>query len=111
MGQCRGRGAARGGGDLGAAIQRREADAARREAETRYRTLVEHLPLTVYVDDLDDSASSLYVSPQVERALGYTPEEWVADPHMLGKIVDGRPPRDRRGPWPRTTGRTARSTG
>ncbi len=74
-------------GILGAAIQRSEADAARREAEARYRTLVEHLPLTVYIDNLDDSASSLYVSPQVERALGYTPEEWVADPHMLGKIV------------------------
>ncbi len=92
-------------GILGAAIQRRGADAARLEAEARYRALVEHLPLTVYIDNLDDSASSLYVSPQIERTLGYTPDEWVADPHMLEKLVHPDDhPEIVEGPWPEDDG-------
>jgi two-component system, NarL family, sensor histidine kinase UhpB len=56
-------------------------DRARQEAEARYRTLVEQLPLITYIDSpysTDESAS--YVSPQVEPTLGYTPEEWCSVP-------------------------------
>lgn len=47
------------------------------EAETRYRTLVEELPLITYIDSphsADEAAD--YVSPQIESILGYTTEEW-----------------------------------
>ncbi|MCC6222773.1 MAG: PAS domain S-box protein [Thermoleophilia bacterium] len=92
-------------GILGAAIQRHEAEAARREAEARYRTLVEHLPLTVYIDNLDDPASSLYISPQVERSLGYSPEEWLADAHMLARLVHPDDhPEIVESPWPEEDG-------
>ncbi|HLL49430.1 MAG TPA: PAS domain S-box protein, partial [Thermomicrobiales bacterium] len=54
------------------------AGAALREAEARYRTLVEQIPAAVYVDPADALGSPLYVSPRVESLLGYSPEEWLA---------------------------------
>ena len=47
-----------------------------------FREIVERLPLVVYVDELDDKSSPIYISPQIERLLGYTAEEWVADPEL-----------------------------
>jgi PAS domain S-box-containing protein len=54
---------------------------ARREAEARYRTLVEQLPLITYMDSpYTSEESARYVSPQVQAILGYTPEEWCSVP-------------------------------
>jgi diguanylate cyclase (GGDEF)-like protein/PAS domain S-box-containing protein len=47
-----------------------------KEAEEKYRTLVEQIPAVTYIDPVDDPETSLYTSPQIERMLGYTPEEW-----------------------------------
>ena len=57
-------------------------DAARQlaEAEARFRTLVEQLPAITYVGAPGDAFASTYISPQIETILGYTPEEWQADP-------------------------------
>jgi diguanylate cyclase (GGDEF)-like protein/PAS domain S-box-containing protein len=52
-----------------------------RQAEVRYRTLVERLPAITFVAGFGE-ASWVYVSPQVESMLGYTPEEWEADPAL-----------------------------
>jgi diguanylate cyclase (GGDEF)-like protein/PAS domain S-box-containing protein len=46
-------------------------------AEERYRTLVEQIPAVTYIDPVDSPDTSLYTSPQIERMLGYTPEEWL----------------------------------
>jgi PAS domain S-box-containing protein len=54
-------------------------EAALRSAEYHYRTLVERVPAITYIAALDDAASTLYVSPQVETLLGFTPDEWTAD--------------------------------
>ena len=54
------------------------AGAALREAEARYRTLVEQIPAVVYVDPADALGSPLYVSPRVETLLGYAPDQWLA---------------------------------
>jgi PAS domain S-box-containing protein len=61
---------------------REQADVRRRAhmAEARYRTLIEHLPMAIYMADLEDINSASYVSPQIEALMGYTPEEWLADP-------------------------------
>jgi PAS domain S-box-containing protein len=48
-----------------------------REAEQRYRTLVEHLPAATYVDAVD--GTPLYASPQLERIYGCTQDEWMND--------------------------------
>jgi hypothetical protein len=51
-----------------------------REAETRCRTLIEHIPALTYSVRLDGLGSTLYISPQVERIWGFSPQEWLADP-------------------------------
>ena len=48
--------------------------------DERYRSLVEHVPAIVYLAGFGDRGKWHYVSPQVEKMLGFTPEEWVAGP-------------------------------
>ncbi|MEX2101015.1 MAG: PAS domain-containing protein [Actinomycetota bacterium] len=52
-----------------------------REAEARYRTLIEQIPSIVYRSEFTTNGRWLYVSPQIERILGFTPEEWLLHPH------------------------------
>ncbi|HEX6230067.1 MAG TPA: EAL domain-containing protein [Solirubrobacterales bacterium] len=47
-----------------------------------YRRLVERLPAIVYACDVGEHGRWRYVSPQIEQILGYTPEEWTADPDL-----------------------------
>lgn len=49
------------------------------EAEARFRALVEKTPAVVYVNAVDEVSTALYVSPQYERMLGFTPEERLAN--------------------------------
>ncbi len=49
----------------------------RKEAELRYRTLVEQIPAVTYIDLEDGSNTPIYRSPQIEKMLGYAPEEWL----------------------------------
>lgn len=51
-----------------------------REAQSRYKLMVEQLPIIVYVNPVEDMKRTTYVSPQIQNILGYTPEEWLADP-------------------------------
>jgi PAS domain S-box-containing protein len=48
-----------------------------REAEARYRTLVECIPAVTYTARLDDQYTATYVSPQLEDLFGYSPAEWL----------------------------------
>ncbi len=67
--------------------ERKATDERLRRAELRYRTLVEQLPLGMYVRPLDMSKPNMYASPQVEPMLGYTAEEWQSDPDLFPAIV------------------------
>jgi diguanylate cyclase (GGDEF)-like protein/PAS domain S-box-containing protein len=67
--------------------ERKEAEDKLREAEERYRTLVEQIPAVTYIDRIDEVNSAVYMSPQVEEMLGYTPEKWLEDPEFLIKIL------------------------
>lgn len=53
------------------------------EIERRYRTLVEQLPLVVYVDALDEASSNIFTSGQIEPLLGYSVEEWRENPDLF----------------------------
>ena len=44
--------------------------------------LLERLPVIIYIADLGIDGSWHYVSPQVEAILGFSPEEWLADPDL-----------------------------
>ena len=67
--------------------ERRRAEGALRDAELRYRTLVEHLPLATYISPVDSSLGNLYVSPQVEELLGYPADAWLRSPELLLQAV------------------------
>jgi PAS domain S-box-containing protein len=66
---------------------RKQALASLREADARYRALVEELPLVSYVSAIDTPGLSTYVSPQLEVLLGYTPEEWLATPGLFWDVI------------------------
>ena len=71
---------------LAPAIEReiREAQIRRshREAQSRYKLMVEQLPIIVYVNPVEDMERITYVSPQIQNILGYSAEEWLADPRF-----------------------------
>ena len=50
-----------------------------RQSEARHRALVERIPAVVYLDSAEGDRRTLYISPQVETILGYTPAEWISD--------------------------------
>jgi len=56
-------------------------------AAARFRVLVEQLPLSVYIDRLDDVSSNVYTSPQIEQMLGYTVQEWVENRDLFVEIL------------------------
>ena len=71
---------------LSSAVSRelREAEARRRykEAERRYRSLVEQIPAVTYVQEpieSDNPKAVTYMSPQYETMLGYPPEKEILD--------------------------------
>lgn len=66
---------------IGRLMQERQLQGEKKVAEAKYRTLVEQTPAITYVAALDGKDSTLYVSPQI-RDLGFTPEEWLADPEI-----------------------------
>lgn len=67
--------------------EKRLAEKKLRRAEEQYRLLVEQLPLVVYIDSLDETSSTIYVSPQIEALVGYGPDEWLNDRRMLEKLL------------------------
>ena len=59
----------------------------------RFRAIIEHIPAITYMDALNEQATSLFVSPQIEEILGYTVQEWMTGPDLWPKIIhpDDRP--------------------
>jgi diguanylate cyclase (GGDEF)-like protein/PAS domain S-box-containing protein len=74
-------------GALGVAIERQRSEETRRFAEQQYRSIVEHIPAITYIDAVNEHAAAVYVSPQIERVLGYSQQEWFADPDLWPKIL------------------------
>jgi PAS domain S-box-containing protein len=74
-------------GILGASVHREDEHSNRRVAEERYRALVEQIPAVVYVDAVEGPDTTVYISPQTTSMLGFTQDEWMADPGLLSKRI------------------------
>ncbi|MFI5354577.1 MAG: PAS domain-containing protein, partial [Desulfobaccales bacterium] len=62
---------------------RKRAEEELRLSEAKYRNLVEQIPAIIYVTAMDNlTGSSVYLNPQIKDILGFTPEEWLADPEI-----------------------------
>ena len=66
----------------------REAEQQVRDAEEKYRTLIETVPAVTYIDTVTEPVTAIYVSPQIEAMLGFTPDEWVGDPDLWWDHLD-----------------------
>ena len=55
--------------------------------EDRYRSMIEHGPAVSYIDATDENASTIYISPQIETVLGYSPAEWIEDEELWPKLL------------------------
>lgn len=64
----------------GATRERRQSESAVPNVVERYRALVEQIPAVVFMANLDQGIGEAYVSPQIERALGFSQAEWLEDP-------------------------------
>jgi PAS domain-containing protein len=88
--------------------KRRESGERMREAEAKYRTLVEQLPLATYINEVGFPIRTQYMSPQIEAMLGYPVEKWyeadffpsILHPDDLGASR----------PWSRARTRRARTS-
>lgn len=56
------------------------------QAEAKYRSLVETIPAIVYIAELNNTNSFLYVSSRI-TTLGFTPEQWQANPGILAAQI------------------------
>src|SRR5215210_797572 len=61
--------------------------AALRHAEIKYQSLVEQISAVVFLDDIDEAETTLYMSPRIKELTGYTSEEWLADLNIWIKCV------------------------
>jgi PAS domain S-box-containing protein len=51
------------------------------------RSLIEQVPVTIYIDRLDDISSNVFMSPHLEAVLGYSADEWASDPEFYVKVI------------------------
>lgn len=66
-------------------LLRKRAEEQLQKAEAKYRTLVEQIPAVTYVAAVDKTSTTLYVSPQIETVMGFSPKEYKADPDIWRK--------------------------
>src|SRR5262245_19793192 len=55
--------------------ERKQTEGALRDAAAKFQTLAEQIPAVTYIEQLGETATPIYMSPQYEAILGFTPEE------------------------------------
>ncbi len=58
-----------------------------KQSQARYKTLLESIPAISYINTNDEIGHTEYVSPQVERLLGYSQEDFRRDPLLWKNIL------------------------
>ncbi len=57
------------------------------EAETRYRGLVENIPLVTYKAEPGKIGRWYFISPQITELTGYAPEDWENNPELWISLI------------------------
>ncbi len=57
------------------------------ESEERYRTLVEELPAVTFIIWFDEKVERVYVAPQSEEIIGYSPEYFEKNPELWLEVI------------------------
>jgi PAS domain S-box-containing protein len=65
----------------------KRSELALREAEERYRMLVEQIPAVTFADDDTDTHANLYISPQLRELIGVEAEAAMADPDLFRRHI------------------------
>jgi len=60
--------------------EQKKTEQALKRSEAQFRTLVEQMPAITYIAGLDDVSTTLYISPQIEKVIGFSPEEFINPP-------------------------------
>jgi PAS domain S-box-containing protein len=63
--------------------KRREREERLKQAEGKYRTLVEQIPLATYINDTGMPVATKYMSPQIETMLGFPVSDWLQPDFFL----------------------------
>jgi PAS domain S-box-containing protein len=66
--------------------KRREREERLREAEAKYRTLVEQIPLATYINTIGMPVSTKYMSPRIEAMLGFPASDWLEPDFFLTRL-------------------------
>ena len=67
--------------------EQKRSEGGMREAEARYRALVEQIPTVTYVCAFDPEGTILYISPQIEAIVGYPPSRWTEDTAFWQRLI------------------------
>lgn len=57
------------------------------EVQNRFQTLVEQMPAAIYLESIGDQKHMLYVSPQIEKVLGYQIHQWLSIPNFWDTVI------------------------
>ena len=76
-------------GIVGAAVQREAVEHRLREAETRYRRMVELIPAVTYTDFVGPDGQTFmgFVSPQMRDVVGVEPQRFLDDPRLWFELI------------------------
>lgn len=67
--------------------EQKRAQEALRETELLYRTLVEQTSVAIYRDAAQEGGPSIYISPQIKNMIGYSPEDFSAEPEFWQSLL------------------------
>ena len=101
------------GETVGASVENARRHAKLMAAESRFRSLVEQIPVVTYIDEAG-SGAPIYVSPQIDTVMGVPASEWLAgsDAWTTACIpTTARPPTRPTGGQCRRASRSSSSTG
>src|SRR5215211_4014399 len=58
-----------------------------RQSEIKYQSLIEQIAAVVFLDQVDEAETTLYISPRIEELTGYSPAEWYSNEQLWINLI------------------------